>query len=364
MAKSRTVVGGPRWPRNAHTSSAPAHFSPGTLDALNEEIIVIGQVQSDDGASHAYDTIEFRAQTGFTGTLRVGFADVDVTTGPPGRHDGTIDQFADQVNPANATVYSLTLSASRTLAHGDLIAVVFKAQAYTAGGFVLHTLLGQTGPMRPQLTTFLGGAYANAGGFLPAFSLHASGDGHYAVLKGCMPVLTATVATVNLNNAAAIRRAGLGFTVAAPVWGIEGCISIQNVAGGDFDIRLYDDDVQIASMTVDANTWGADAQWRPVEFCFPDVALTSGNNYRLVVVPTTATNVTIYTGEVTTPERYDPLTGRDGGGTFGYVTHDGTNWSALDESVMPLWWQWLPVAVDDAAGAGGGHKMARVRLGH
>ena len=63
MAKSRSIVSGPRWPGNMSRTLAPAHLNPGTLDALDERLIFIGQIQSDDGATHSYDTLEFRVQS-------------------------------------------------------------------------------------------------------------------------------------------------------------------------------------------------------------------------------------------------------------------------------------------------------------
>ena len=360
MAATRGVFRGPKWPVSLRYTTAPAHANPGTLDADDERLIFIGQVQWDDGASHDCDAIEFRtnSNTIVCTDFRVGLADIDTATGPPGRDDGTLDQYTTYNfnNPGaqNLNTVFNSASTSRTLAHGAQIAVVAKVEVAPSSGtlqfFTMQALAGY-GPMRPQITSFLGGAYANVTGNMPTFSFHAT-DGHYGVMRGGIPHLTAAPITVTIDADTSTKRAGLGFTLAAPVTGIEGTVMVVNVAAGDIVVALYDSTTLLDSMTVDANTWGADATVQAIEFCFPDVALTTSGDYTLSV-DGASTACQIYTVDVTTDNRWDPITNGAGGGTVGYREFNAS-WGALDESRLPWGFTWNPVKVDDGAGGSGG----------
>ena len=355
MTVQTGVVMGPKWPSTIPTTGTIAHLSLGTLDAADERMIIVGQVQSDDGQSHAYDTIEFRVQTGFTGTLRAGMADIDTTAGPPARDDGTIDQYVDVVNPTNTTTYSEALTASRTLAHGDQIALVFKIEAYTSGGLVMFSLNAPSVQgHRPTMTSFLGGVYALATGSYIGCNLYASGDGHYAIIKGGVPLIVANPATTNINTGTANTRVAMAFQTVAPFRGLEGRIEPFTTANGSFDVKIYEGTTELDSMSIDANTWAADSAMRVVEFTFADVDFVANTTYYLALVPTTATNVGYVTMETTTPERWDPMTGSRSGGLIGTSTWNGSAWSTPDESLMLYNWTFFPIGMDDGAGGGGG----------
>ncbi len=358
MAKSRGVVSGPRWPGNMARALGPTNTNPGTLDANAERIVFIGQVLWDDGATHVCDTIEWRAATNsIVGDVDVGLADEDAATGPPGRDDGTLTDYTTYTfnNPgAGNHGTAFTTGTSRSLDHGELICVVFRTTTISSGSLTVFSLNGQSSMQRPVCTSFLGGVYAIVSGSLPTFSFFASGDGHYGIMRGGVPHITASPSTVTVDSDTSIKRAALAFTVVAPVWGIEGEVLLTNVSGGDITISVYDgtDLMTNATMTIDANTWGADGQTRYADFCFPDVAFVASHTYYLAVVGA-ATACQVYTIEVTTDNRWDPLTGCNGGGTMGYATFDAA-WTAVDESVLMVA-SWRPIAVDDATGGGGGN---------
>lgn len=338
MAKHRGFVGGPSWPPHMSITGTPAEVTAASLVADEDAIIFIGNVESEDGQSHDYNHIFARNLTSsLIGTLRAGFADVDTAAGPPGRHDGTLDQFGSVTDPASNTTHDFTLSGARTIPHGGLIAVVVKIETFGSGSINIAGMAGGTNAGRPQVTSALTGGtvFANVNSTIPLITLYDSVADRYAVLRGAFPVNSGNTNTATFNNASGVRRAGVGFTVGAPVWGLRGSVLVTNTAGGTFEVRLYEGNTLIASEEFSFRHWGVDAQSRYYAFNFPDAALTAGNDYRVVVVPTTANNVSVFSIP-STAARWRPLTNSGGGGSMGYVTHDGASWSALDTDTLPI----------------------------
>ena len=358
MAKSRSFCGGPHWPINTLWRSTPSLNANGNVGALNERMILTGLVESEDGASHDYDTIIWRTQTNSVPslTVTVGFADLDTAdAGPPARDDGTIDQTGTAVDPASSTTITTTLGAARTLVHGATICVVWKNTAWASGYWRLAYLTAESsgGVHRPVLTSFIGAAYARITNAVPMVTLYDSVAGKYATLKGCIPALSAAPTTVSINTGTAITRAGFGFTVAAPQWGLEGWIFVGTTNGGSFTVDLYENTTQVGTMSVLQDTWASDGGVLPLYFCFPDVAFTSGKTYYVVIVPTTATNVSLYTLACSAAGLWKPMASLSDGGTMGYATYQAGAWDALTQTSVPLA-QVAMTAVDSGGGAGVG----------
>jgi hypothetical protein len=117
-----------------------AGFGAGTIDAADEEVIFVGHINIDGAAtsktiSSAGGKIYWRSNTATWAsagsTVRVGLQDVDTTNGPPPRGDGTFDVHGDMVQGTNAIGASSWITTNmstgtKTLSHGDLVALVFK----------------------------------------------------------------------------------------------------------------------------------------------------------------------------------------------------------------------------------------------
>src|SRR3990172_6421351 len=117
--------------------------SSGTLDAAGEKIVFIGRMYLEGGPgsktiSSAGGKIDWRTSAVTWATpgsaLRVGIADVDLTKGPPGRDDGTFDVRKDLVQgtdslASNTWVSTAMDTGTKTIAHGDLVAIVFELTA-------------------------------------------------------------------------------------------------------------------------------------------------------------------------------------------------------------------------------------------
>jgi len=353
MAKTRRInlpITRDRWPRYMVQNGVPTiQGSAANISAAGDRYTIVGHVEWADGGSHDLRTIHFRTggATAATLTLRVGPRDVDLANGPPARDDGTPDQVATQANPSANTTYSLTLDADRTLAHGALIALTWDCSAYTSGNVNIAGIGQQTGNPghRPVIAMFDDPTWAVAAQ-LGMVTIEAA-DGTFGIIADCMPRVSA-VNTHTFNSGSAADEIGIEFTVPGPVWVDGASFFVTTVAGGDFDVVLYEGTTALATVTVDANTWNADAATRWCHVRFAEQALTAGNTYRLVVKPG-GTNVTIYSLDVTAAGHLAAFAG-----SSKYVDRvDAGSWNSPTATRLPFCFIDIS-AIDDGAGAGGG----------
>ncbi len=179
----------------------------GTMDAAAEKVAMMGHVYW-HGAPAAAKTMNSTSKIHFrTGTvtfanagttLRVGLQDVATGTGPPIQPDGTFDVYVDLVGGGvgltsaddnDPVSVSLSTSGSKSVTHGDLIAVVFEMTARAGvdsvvllGGPNGNGLLGYSQmPLCSNYTTSWPNVAASAPA--PMVMLEAS-DGTLGVLMG------------------------------------------------------------------------------------------------------------------------------------------------------------------------------------
>lgn len=125
------------------------------LDALNESVQLVGRLSiTDQAAGVAFNSaskIHWRSGTTVTwnadSVLTVGLQDVDLTTGPSGRGDGTFDVSAT-ISGAGSIVSSTSYATpmtvgAKTLSHGDMVAAKFEL-----------TTLGTTPALKLQAFNF------------------------------------------------------------------------------------------------------------------------------------------------------------------------------------------------------------------
>lgn len=182
--------------------------SSSTIDAANETIAAIGRIHWADGGSHTLDTSgasKIYLHTGATAVfddatsvMDIGIQDVDVATGVPARPDGTFDvkavvTTAADTSPALTTTNSLVgvvpTTGTKTMAHGDLIAIT--AKLVTVG----TTPAASVAFSRSTTGDFMGAAagtnvgVSNASGSFasadpPFIALIVASDGTYGALFG------------------------------------------------------------------------------------------------------------------------------------------------------------------------------------
>jgi hypothetical protein len=346
----------PTWPMQLMAnSSTPSLLNTTTVDNTSKRVILSGHVWWEDGAEHDIAVIHWRvgAASGSSYTLRVSLRDTDLTAGPPGRDDGTVDQSATHTTGITSTAkISSTLDAARTTAHGDLLSVVWDLTAVAASSFSVSGLqvpiANDRIPLLPAATFFDGSTFSTMS-TVPHITLEAS-DGAFGTMSMPRPD---TITSVALTSSSNPRRVALEFTVPSDQWLGALAFLVSPASGGDFKLSLYDGSTEIVSRTIDANTWHTNAvRW--VELPVPDQPLVVGTTYRIAIEATTANAVTVYTWDVTDAPHLGPITG----GRCAYTPHDGTSWGSVVTTRVPLA-AWGMTAIETGGGSGG-YSRARV----
>lgn len=234
-------------------------------------------------------------------TLRVSLQDVDLVNGPVIRPDGTVDQSVTIANAdanfASNTWYTATLGATRTVAHGDLISVVFDWGSPASGdlvviaGMSISSAQSNGGAAGHQncCVQFTAAAWSVVL-MMPNVILEFD-DGTFGTLEGSYPV--SGVGSINFKSDSTPDENALEFI--APFTGeIDSMYCLINPATNSFDMVLYEGTTALATVTVDGNaTQASSARWTRVNF--PKVAVTAGQTYRVAVKATSASsNMALY----------------------------------------------------------------------
>jgi len=227
-----------------------------TIDATNEKTAIIGHVYWSDHGSKTMDStskIHFRTATvtfaDASTNLRVGLQDVSTTSGPPMQPDGTFDVYRDlpgnngseltSATDNTVTSVALSTSGSKTVNHGDLIAVVFDMTARAGSDtLTLGGLLFDDRNITPGSYTNLTGTWAvNAGTVMGQVMLEAA-DGTFGIISG-IPYFSGGSA-YDFASTSNPDEIGLIFQVPFKCK-IDGAVivGIGNNAAADATMRLY-----------------------------------------------------------------------------------------------------------------------------
>ena len=306
-----------------------------TIDATAEKVGIVMQVPKTGN----WRTIYFHLSdvTG-THTLRYSVQGL----GTDGNPNGTI--AASGTGTAANGWFSLTLSADHAVTRGDFIAVVCDFSAYTSGGVGVTTANIQDF-LFPYCTHFTA-AWAKQG--RSGCVAIAYDDGTFACIPGVYPL---AISDLTYNSGSTPDEAGLIFQLPYPCKVLGMNVTIRQITGlPDFD--LYDSDgttvLQTCSITDADFTNGTTGTYQVI---FDSSSTLSANtNYRLVMKPTTASNVRLVYGDAPTAASLD---GMPGGQQFHWTQR--TNAGAWTETTTrrPLIGLLLD-ANDDGAGGGGG----------
>jgi hypothetical protein len=253
-----------------------AHATPTTanttMDAANEALIMVGYAVTSDGGSHTINTtgsssIGWRAgAVTFANagtTFKVGIAAVDTANGPPARASNTTDVINFDVAAsftgggggvtANAWQTSVPTTGSKTIAHGDLVAICLQMTARGGSDSIIATIgtaAGQT--HRPTITPFTGGTYTTQTQIPNAFITFS--DGATCHLLGTD--LFSSINTRTWSSGSATKEYGQLYNLPFPmkVCGIYGWLDPD----ADCDIVLYSDPlgtpVAEKTISIDLNT--------------------------------------------------------------------------------------------------------------
>lgn len=286
-----------------------------TIDATNEAVVGIGQIFWEDAGSHTIDTsgassIQWRSVNAtFVNagtTVIVGVAPVDAATGPPPRAANTTDVINFDVSCTltggsggianGGWNTSVPTVGTKTMAHGDLIAVCIQMTAHGGADTMQVGILNNPGGaagQRPSVTSFLSAAYATAGG-LPNFVIAAS-DGKLGFIFGCSVINIISGTAFNSGSSPNER----GNLMIMPFGGkIHGIIYSCTIAGAtsDFDLVLYSDPlgtpVAQKTVSIDANTVPSTANIFGAMLFSSPYTFIAGQTIAAIYKPTTANNIT------------------------------------------------------------------------
>jgi hypothetical protein len=277
--------------RSVHSGVFPALSNFAVLDAANEAAIIIGQIETSDGGSHIIDTsgsskMEWRTNSSTFAnagtTVKVGFAAVDTTTGPPGRAVNVADVITFDVSRsmigggggiASAAWQSHVPDAgTKTIANGDLVAFAVQMTARAGADSIIVQGSDVGGnPHMPACVSYVGGVYGQQGAAPDAFFTFS--DGATGWFNGSQ--VYNTFGTRTWNSGSATKEYGQLFSFPFPVRviGFYGGISLSTSAA-DCDVVLYSNPLgtPVAQRTVamDAtNMIRATADARNFQLMFP-----------------------------------------------------------------------------------------------
>ena len=283
--------------------SATAYQAAATLDAAGESVSIIGRVVLEGGSgsktiSSAGGKIIWRnggatfANAGTT--LRIGINDVVVTTG---LEDGTHDVYADLVGGTDTitsnTAYNTAMeTGTKTIAHGDIVAVVFEMTARGgADSVIINGLMGSY--LFPYRTVDTGAGPAKATSALAPMATIIFDDGTYGWIEGNFEHSGTNSANAFGSGSTPDERA-LIFQVPfkASLKGAE--VMLNAVASGDdFEVVLYSDPLGtptvVETITADPDIIGSTAGLYKVSFTA--YTLNINTNYAIAVRPTTTNTI-------------------------------------------------------------------------
>lgn len=330
------------------------------IDASGEKVAWIGRVWNKDRATKSIRTIGFLpgAITPNSSTMRISLQDLDLTTGNPARPDGVVDQsvtFADTAPTASTWYQTANLDADRSVAFGELLAVVLDYSTFGAGtAFNVQNITSASSNLtNSSFCSLLSGAGPTwaAQSVVPNIILGFT-DSTFGTLgepEVCFPVSATN--SVNLNTGSTPDEIALAFTVPMPckcdgAW----MIVNANVSGRDYNIVLYQDTTVLATGTFDAESLASNATARVVTATFAEATLAAGTQYYLALTPTTTGNVTGYNFDVSAAGHMDA---HAGGQNWTYSTRtDAGAWAAAT-TTRRLYAGIMISAVDDGTTTGG-----------
>lgn len=294
----------------------PAFNSGLVLDAAGEMAAYIGHVWFPEGpgtvktVSSAGGAIQF-----LTGTLtwatagttvRVGLQDVSASLGPPAQPDEvwTGEPYKELVQGTDAlsadTWTTATISTgSRSIEHGDLIAVVFDMTVRNgADSVIVKGLNIPAQHHRPVGALKTGGTWNTTNTVLPNVVITCD-DGTLASIDGSIPVSAVTTRTYNTGS----TPDEYGNIIALPFdCEIDELYCVVD-PDNEFELNLYNEALatpnQLHERVVDPNQVTSTSA-RPMTVMLAQHVLAAGTNYAVTIRPTTASSVSTYEFTVST----------------------------------------------------------------
>lgn len=272
------------------------------LDAADERTVMFGRVgawhwtQGSKQITAVRQCVNTKVNGTGTTTVRVSLRDPDLTSSPPARDDGVVDQFGtvDITALTDFTQFTVTLDTARTVNIGDYLCVVTDFSAFGTGPSLQlrHWRESDGGRHMPACSSYTGGTWANVGG-LPSVALICS-DGSEIYLTMDM-----TAGCNEFGFSSGYNSASVGTTlgggdehgclwVPRKPWLLYGGrmnIRCDNVSGSG-QIRLYRDTTVLHTEELDVNTFAFLSAGGHYYYTFPTPILVNpGDNIRHTLTP-------------------------------------------------------------------------------
>lgn len=298
--------------------------------------------------------------------FRVGIQDADLTAGPAARGDAGWDVHGENtgsgiVAGTARNTWSMT-SGSKTIAHGDFIAVVF--QMTTRGGsdsIIARQAATGVAAASPSVTLETSGPTFTAQTAIPNVVI-VFDDGTFGWFAGTTPVGPAfSTNTAAFNSGSTPDEYCNIFRVpfACKVDQLQALVG--PASGADFEMILYSDPLGtpavIESVTCDANTVSSTTVRGYIAQLTTPRTLTINTDYAIAVRPTTTNSVTL--------REMGSISSSNAGWQFAQLgtgcykatrSNQSGAFSATDSTRMLM--AVCISALDDGAGAGGGIRAA------
>jgi hypothetical protein len=291
----------PAWPTLLATTPAFVNF---TIDANGEKAAIIFAAS----AAKAIHKVHFRTGTVTTGgtlDIRVETVDNAANGDPTGTLWAATTNGSSVVAGTDDNVWkSVTLTADATVSIGNIVALV--AVCGSPGSLSLLGFGDQstgfpygdlyTGTWTKNLVLPIMVPEYSDGSFEPIFGLSDTGD----------PVTT----TSTFNSGSTTNRRGNRFTLPFPARA-KGCW-VWADTDGDYTVILYDTDgTTPLATTASVNNFQRQANAASIHlYPFTTTAsLAAGSMYRLAIVPSSVTNVTVYDVAVVSAAMLDMFPG-------------------------------------------------------
>ena len=237
--------------------------------------------------------------------LSVGLQGVDLTTGNPVRPSGSFDvsrSLVPGVDALSTGMNSISMtggSGSKTLSHGDWVAIVFDMTARAGSDAVAIGVVqyGAVNTSPPLLNT---GSWSGISNMYALVGIIFD-DGTRAVLDGSMPLLVSQTAE-NFSDATNPDERGMSFEVPwdCKIDAIHGMFA-GTAAAGDFELQIYQDPFGTptsilpggTALAVNAEMLRSYVAQRSIWPLVGEIALTRNTRYAVTMKALGASNSTI-----------------------------------------------------------------------
>lgn len=338
----RPTLGAPVYPAVDDISSNDA------INATTQKVGLCGSVWFPARTgSKTISTIGFRFRTvvksGGSG-LTVSLQDVTYATDGTPKPDETQDQTVAIANgdtgfASNVWYQTAALSATRTVAFGEALAVVFE---WDGGGRLAPDSLQIAGlpPSNsanwPLMTRKNAGVWTSS--VLPNLILYFS-DGTVGTFAGAFPFSATGSLTYNSGSATDEYALECSFPGPVRIDGVSG-LWFPNT-GGDLDVICYDGTTPMTNGSVSIPAaYRNQTSSSHFDHCFAafpgEVRLCANTTYRIAVKPTTTNNVSLRYFDVSAANHF---TAHVGGSTWALTGRvNGGAWDAITATRRPFLW--------------------------